>query len=85
MTSLNYKDIVLLNRLVAKARKENSETIASNKAAIEKHNIKAGGIEDNADLRFHKEKEEYLFEQQTALYDNHEALIALSCKLSELL
>ena len=85
MTSLNYRDIVLLNRLVAKARKDNSQDIGINKEAIEKHNIKAGGIEDNADLRFHNEKQEYLFEQQTALYDNHEALIALSCKLSELL
>jgi hypothetical protein len=84
MTTLSYKDIVVLTRLVAIARKDNSEQIASNKVEIEKHKDKAGIIEDNADLRFYNEKLEYLYEQQTSLYDHHEELISLGCKLSEL-
>jgi hypothetical protein len=83
MLNLNYKDAILLNRLVAKARQENSQAIGSNKDAIEKHKAKAGSVEDSADLRFYNEKMEYLYEQQTNLYDTHEQLIALSCKLSE--
>ena len=84
MTTLSYKDVVLLDRLVAIARKDNSEKIASNKAEIEKHKGKAGSVEDNVDLRFYNEKLEYLYDQQTSLYDHHEELISLGCKLSEL-
>lgn len=84
MTSLSYKDIVILSRLVASARKDNSEQIASNKADIEKHKAKAVTVQDSADLRFFNEKLYYLYEQQTSLYDHHEELIALGCKLSEL-
>lgn len=84
MTSLSYKDVVVLNRLVSLARKDNSEQIGANKIEIEKHKEKAGSIEDNADLRFYNEKLEYLYEQQTSLYDHHEELISLGCKLSEL-
>ena len=84
MQTLSYKDVVTLSRLVASARKDNSEQIASNKDAIEKHKAKAGSVQDNADLRFYNEKLEYLYEQQTSLYDHHEELISLGCKLSEL-
>ena len=84
MQTLSYKDIVTLTRLVGIARKDNSEKIAGNKDAIEKHKAKAGSVEDNADLRFYNEKLEYLYEQQTSLYDQHEELVSLGCKLSEL-
>ena len=84
MTTLSYKDVVLLTRLVAVARKDNSQQISINKAEIEKHKAKAGSVEDNADLRFYNEKLEFLYEDQTSLYDHHEELISLGCKLSEL-
>jgi hypothetical protein len=84
MNTLSYKDIVTLSRLVASARKDNSQQIATNKAEIEKHKAKALTVQDNADLRFFNEKQDYLYEQQTSLYDQHEELIALGCKLSEL-
>lgn len=84
MTTLSYKDIVVLTRLVAIARKDNSEQIASNKAELEKHKAKAVTVQDTADLRFFNEKLDYLYEQQTSLYDHHEELISLGCKLSEL-
>jgi hypothetical protein len=84
MTSLSYKDIVTLSRLVATARKDNSEQIAINKDAIEKHKATSVTVGDSADLKFFNEKQEYLYEQQTSLYDNHEELVSLACKLSEL-
>ena len=84
MTTLSYKDIVTLTRLVSIARKDNSEKMATNSAELEKHRAESVTEKDSADLRFFFEKLDYLYEEQPSLYDPHEELISLGCKLSEL-